>query len=45
MKVKTRVAKFSGDRKIVEIPSAVKENFKIGEVVYIVKLKKKGKCK
>ena len=37
MKVKSKVYKFSGDRKIVEIPIAVRDNFKIGEEVFIVK--------
>ena len=39
MKVKSKVAKFTGDRKIVEIPTAVKDNFKIGEEVTIEKTK------
>jgi hypothetical protein len=37
MKIKSKVAKFTGDRKIVEIPTAVKDNFKIGEDVTIEK--------
>ena len=40
MKIKSRVAKFTGDRKIVEIPIAVKDNFKIGEEVTIQKMGK-----
>ena len=43
MKIKSKVAKFTGDRKIVEIPHAVKDNFKIGEEVTIEKKKKSGK--
>ena len=42
MKIKVKVAKFSNGRKIVEIPHAVKDNFKIGEEVTIIK-KKGGK--
>jgi len=37
MKVKSKVYKFTGDRKIVEIPIAVRDSFKIGEEVFIVK--------
>ncbi len=37
MKFKSKVAKFTGERKIVEIPNAVKDNFKIGEEVTIEK--------
>lgn len=44
MKIKSKVAKFTGDRKIVEIPHAVKDNFNIGEEVTIEKNKiKSGK--
>lgn len=39
MKFKSKVAKFTGDRKIVEIPNAIKNNFKIGEEVTIEKSK------
>lgn len=39
MKIKSKVAKFSNGRKIVEIPTAVKDNFKIGEDVTIEKTK------
>lgn len=41
MKIKSRVTKFTGKRKIVEIPSAVRDNFKHKEEVYIEKVKKK----
>ena len=37
MKVKAKVSKFTNDRKIVEIPTAVRDNFKIGEEVTIQK--------
>lgn len=37
MKVTAKVARFTGDRKIVEIPWAIRDNFKIGEEVIIVK--------
>ncbi len=37
MKIKAKVAKFSNGRKIIEIPTAVKDNFKIGEEVTITK--------
>ena len=43
MKVKSKVSKFTNDRKIVEIPVAVRDNFKIGEEVTISKKKKGGK--
>lgn len=39
MKIKSKVVKFTGERKIVEIPHAVKDNFKIGEEVTIEKKK------
>ncbi len=42
MRVKSKVSKFTGNRKIVEIPQAVRDNFKIGENVIIQK-QKKGK--
>ena len=42
MKVKSKVVKY-GERKIVEIPKAVRDNFKIGEDVTIEKTKKSGK--
>ncbi len=37
MKVKSKVYKFTGDRKIVEIPPYARDNFKIGEKVTIIK--------
>ena len=40
MKVKSKVTKFTGKRMIVEIPKAVRHNFKIKEEVYIEKVKK-----
>lgn len=40
MKVKSKVVKFTGDRKIIEIPKSVKDNFKIGEPVIITKQNK-----
>ncbi len=39
MKIKTKVTKFTGDRKIVEIPKAVRDNFEVGEPVIITKEK------
>jgi len=39
MQIKSKVNKF-GDRKIVEIPKSVRDNFAIGEIVYITKLKR-----
>lgn len=39
MKTKSKVTKFSGERKIVEIPKAVRDNFKLREEVYIEKIK------
>ncbi len=43
MKIKAKVAKFSNGRKIIEIPTAVKDNFKIGEEVTIMKEKRGGR--
>ena len=37
MKFKSKVAKFTGERKIVEIPESVRDNFKVGEEVMITK--------
>ena len=42
MKVKAKVSKFTDERKIIEIPTAVRDNFKIGEEVTIIK-KTRGK--
>ncbi len=39
IKIKSKVSKFTGDRKIVEIPVAVRDNFKLGEPVNIEKIK------
>jgi hypothetical protein len=39
MKIKSRVSKFSGERKIVEIPHSARDNFSIGEKVLISKEK------
>ena len=43
MKFKSKVAKFTGERKIVEIPESVRDNFKIGEEVTITKEKLGGR--
>lgn len=37
MKIKVKIAKFGKHRRIVEIPKAVRDNFKIGEIVIISK--------
>ena len=37
MKTKSKVAKFGNERKIVEIPKAVRDEFEPGEEVYIKK--------
>lgn len=37
MKVKSKIVKF-GDRKIVEIPKSIRDNFMIGEQVLIEKI-------
>jgi len=39
MKIKSKVTKFTGKRKIVEIPSSVRDEFKLGEKVIIQKVK------
>ena len=41
MKIKSKVTKFTGPRKIVEIPKAARDNFKLGEEVNIEKVKEK----
>ena len=41
MKIKSRVTKFCGDRKIIEIPKAIRDNFKVGESVIITIAKEK----
>ncbi len=43
MKIKSKVAKFSNGRKIVEVPKAVRDNFEVGEQVIIQKIKWKKK--
>jgi len=40
MKIKSKVVKFGKERKIVEIPTAVRDNFRFGEVVFVSKIKK-----
>ena len=37
MQIKSKVSKFTGKRKIVEIPKAARDNFKVGEEVLIKK--------
>ena len=39
MKIRSKVAKFGNERKIIELPKAVRDNFKIGEEVVIDKVK------
>ncbi len=39
MKIKSKVTKFCGDRKIVEIPKAARDNFELREEVNIEKIK------
>lgn len=43
MKIKSKVNKHGEDRKIVEIPVAVRDNFEVGEEVEISKIEKKRK--
>ena len=40
IKIKSKVSKFTGDRKIVEIPKAARDNFRPGEEVNIEKIPK-----
>jgi len=40
MEIKSKVRKFQEDRKVVEIPKAARDNFKIGEEVTINKRKR-----
>jgi len=42
MMIKGKVAKFTDNRKIIEIPQSVRDNFSVGEEVIITK-KKSGK--
>ena len=37
MKIKSKVVKFTGERKVVEIPYSVRENFSVGDIVSIEK--------
>jgi len=37
---KSRISKFTGERKIVEIPKEDRQNFEIGEKVIVKKIKK-----
>jgi hypothetical protein len=39
MKIKTKVSTFTKGRKIVEIPASVRDEFVVGEVVTIEKVK------
>ena len=36
----SQVTKFSGKRKIIEVPAKVREHFKTGEKVHVKKIKK-----
>lgn len=40
MEIKSKVAKFGKERKIIEIPKAARDNFNSGEEVVIKKWKK-----
>jgi hypothetical protein len=40
MKALSKVTKFTGKRKIIEVPKAVRENFEYNEEVYIEKKNK-----
>ena len=35
MKFKSRVTKFTGDRRVIEVPRAIREETKIGDAVYV----------
>ena len=37
LKIKAKVVKFTDERKIIEIPATVRDNFEIGEEVIIKK--------
>lgn len=39
MKIKSKIIKFGKERKIIEIPKAIRDNFEIGEQVTIEKCK------
>jgi len=41
MRIKSKVAKYCGDRKIIEIPKAARDEFKVGEKVTIEKDRKR----
>ena len=41
IKIISKVIKFTGPRKIVEIPASIRDNFRLGETVSIEKIKKK----
>lgn len=40
IKIKLKVVKFSGKRKIIELPKVIRGNFRIGEDVFIEKVKR-----
>ncbi len=45
MKIKSKVTKFCGDRKIIEIPKAARDNFELKEEVIIEKIKNRKSVK
>ncbi len=45
MKIRIKVAKFSGQRKILEIPKSIRDNFRIGENLVVSLYNKKRKKK
>lgn len=45
MKLKLKIVKFSGERKIIEIPKFFRDDYKIGEKVIVMKDKRKNKIR
>ena len=42
MKIKSRVTKFGKERKIVEIPKPIRDNFNVGDKVHLEKVDWRG---
>ena len=45
MRVKVKITKFTGGRKHIEVPKVVRDNFEIGEEVFIDQVKKSKKLR
>jgi hypothetical protein len=43
MEIKSKIRKMGDDRKVVEIPKNVRDNFELSEEIVISKIKEEGK--